>query len=301
MKNETVSVIIPVYNRSEQLRRAIKSVLQQSYPIYEVIVVDDASSEFLNIDELQLADARLRVIRLSQNSGPATARQTGVENTTGNYIAFLDSDDFWFPEKIAQQMKFFTERECESGLEAVVCGWRQLDAVTGSPVLHRMPIQSSGILDFASGCWFCPGSTLLVRRGVFALVGPFEPNLRRLEDYEWFLRFGQLGGRLFITPVVGASISKGYRSKMDDVRAASRFILDHHRSALGPQIRRRMRSWLHVELAAAARNESRRIPAAYNLALSLLLCPRLRIQLNDWWTDEIVAPASIGPCSGGVA
>lgn len=104
-----VSVIIPTYNRALLIRRAITSVLAQTYPNFEIIVVDNASVD--NTAEVvgAIVDPRLKFIRHDLNKGPAASRNTGLINSGGDYITFLDSDDEWLPQKLAAQLDVFKE------------------------------------------------------------------------------------------------------------------------------------------------------------------------------------------------
>src|SRR5690625_2675360 len=104
MDQALVSVIIPVYNRENVILRAISSVLTQSYENIEVIVVDDASSDNTARVVAQVDDPRLRIIRRCSNYGAAAARNVGIGASVGQYLAFLDSDDYWLPDKIRQQV-----------------------------------------------------------------------------------------------------------------------------------------------------------------------------------------------------
>ena len=106
MSLPVVSVVMPVYNAEHWLGRSIDSVLQQTHPALELIAVDDCSSD-RSWDRLQryaALDARVRVIRLEQNGGVAAARNVGIAAATGQYIAFLDSDDWWHPRKLEWQL-----------------------------------------------------------------------------------------------------------------------------------------------------------------------------------------------------
>lgn len=101
-----VSVIMPAYNSSETLAYSIQSVLDQTFPDWELLVIDDCSPEPLKpiVDHFQ--DARIRYIRLEKNGGVAQARNCGIQAARGRYIAFLDSDDLWLPEKLEKQLQF---------------------------------------------------------------------------------------------------------------------------------------------------------------------------------------------------
>ena len=104
-----ISVIIPVYNGASSLHRSLRSVLRQTLPDFELIVVDDCSTDE-SADILrgyQELDDRVRVFSTAKNSGPGVARNVGLRNARGEYIAFLDSDDFWMKNKLKQQIRSF--------------------------------------------------------------------------------------------------------------------------------------------------------------------------------------------------
>jgi len=115
MENQTnkVSVITPVYNSARYITNSIRSVQTQSYTNWEMLLVDDCSTD--NSVELikafELADDRIKLIRLEKNSGPAVARNKAIEAATGRYIAFLDSDDVWLPEKLERQVSFMSSHQ----------------------------------------------------------------------------------------------------------------------------------------------------------------------------------------------
>lgn len=108
MENKRISIIMPSYNSAKTIEHAIQSVLAQTYQNLELLIIDDDSSDETCHIIQKIADERIRLIRLKQNGGSAVARNTGIEAATGRYIAFLDSDDSWHPEKLAQQHAFMT-------------------------------------------------------------------------------------------------------------------------------------------------------------------------------------------------
>ena len=105
-----VSVIIPLYNEEKYILECINSLINQTYKNLEIIVVDDKSTDnSLKLLE-QIKDDRIRIIKLNKNSGVAHARNKGIEVSTGDYICFLDSDDFWLKDKIEKQLKFIENK-----------------------------------------------------------------------------------------------------------------------------------------------------------------------------------------------
>ena len=109
MDHEIVSVIMPAFNSEVYISEAIQSVVQQTYPHLELIVVDDGSTDKTReiVDGYMRGDSRIRYIH-QKNSGPAAARNRGIQAARGKYVAFLDSDDIWFLDKLEKQMDFIT-------------------------------------------------------------------------------------------------------------------------------------------------------------------------------------------------
>lgn len=109
--NSKVSIITPSYNSSKYIYQTVESVLAQTYKNWELIIVDDHSTDDSNkiIEEYCKKDNRIRLIKLKKNVGPALARNRGIEEAKGNYIAFLDSDDLWLPEKLEKQISFMLQ------------------------------------------------------------------------------------------------------------------------------------------------------------------------------------------------
>ncbi|HFJ9471302.1 glycosyltransferase family 2 protein [Bacillus paranthracis] len=110
-QKEVISIIMPNYNSIKFIRKTIESVIDQSYYNWELIVIDDGSSDgsIQVIKEFQRIDKRIKLEVLGKNSGAAIARNTGISMASGRYIAFLDSDDLWVPRKLEKQLNFMKE------------------------------------------------------------------------------------------------------------------------------------------------------------------------------------------------
>jgi len=186
MKNQPlVSVIIPTYNKSQYLREAIKSVLNQTYKNIEVIVVDDGSTD--NTKEIVESFNDSRIIYIFQeNKGPAIARNTGIKKAQGRYIAFLDSDDLWLKEKLEKQIDFM-EKNSEIGLLGTGC-YEMTDKgkiigkkifPTKNKILQKDLIKYNPFIQ----------SSIITKREVFDKVGLwYDEKFRESEDYELWLR-----------------------------------------------------------------------------------------------------------------
>ncbi len=119
---QMVSIVMPVFNAAEFVTDAIQSVQKQSYENWELILIDDRSTDdsVVIIKQHQKSDARIQLIEFDKNLGAAAARNSGMGRSRGRYLAFLDADDFWHPEKITVQMKFMIKNKqfmCFTGYE----------------------------------------------------------------------------------------------------------------------------------------------------------------------------------------
>jgi glycosyltransferase involved in cell wall biosynthesis len=158
----TVTVIIPTYNYGRFVADAIASVLAQTYAVFEIVVVDDGSTDETE-EVVKTFGERVRYIK-QQNAGVSAARNAGIEVSSGDLIAFLDADDTWLPEKIEKQVAKFAE-DAEIGL--VHCGMREFDDHTGETIeLHLDGDEGWVAEDIALGeksVIPCPGGSIVVR------------------------------------------------------------------------------------------------------------------------------------------
>lgn len=109
-----VSIVMPVYNAGKVIERTISSVLRQSYQNWELILVDDCAKDNSAelIKSIAMNETRIKYLKLAQNSGAAVARNKGIEVAMGQYIAFLDADDYWFEDKLQRELNLMKERDC---------------------------------------------------------------------------------------------------------------------------------------------------------------------------------------------
>jgi glycosyltransferase involved in cell wall biosynthesis len=184
MLQGTVTVVIPVYNGQRFIRRAVDSILKQTYPVTQIIVVDDGSKDATcSIVESEYSD---QVILLrQQNGGPAKARNAGLRIAIGEFIAFLDADDWWEPEKISTQVKVLREHP------AAVGNYTGLRVMSdeGAHLIDLKPVDHTTL--WPTLRWCNPGvppSSVLLRRAVLEeLGGGF--NERQLGSEDWNLWF----------------------------------------------------------------------------------------------------------------
>ena len=181
-----VSVIIPTYNRAHLVGRAIRSVLAQTFRDFELIVVDDSSTDDTEDVIGSFADPRIRYLRHETNRGGATARNTGIRVACGEYIAFLDSDDEWLPEKLERQLSTFLDSDLRP-LGVVRCGlFRLLQSrwTEANPIARGWLYETilSRKLDIVGP------PTLLVKRQIEGKTLMFDESLPANQDWDYLLR-----------------------------------------------------------------------------------------------------------------
>ena len=184
-----VSAVIPTFNYGRYVRDAVRSVLAQSYGPIECIVVDDGSTDDTTLVLGEFGD-RIQVIR-KKNGGLAAARNTGIDAARGEFVAFLDADDRWHPEKIERQVDLLRSRPTvgcvgcgfehvteDGSIERVVAG--QSNSRSRTSTLRNLAVRSFWVGGSGSGA--------VIRSSVLERVGQFDPQLRAAEDWDMWLR-----------------------------------------------------------------------------------------------------------------
>lgn len=202
-----VSVIIPSYNREKTIERAVMSVLNQTYKDLELIVVDDCSKD--NTVEVlkSIEDDRLKIIRLEKNSGACVARNVGVENAQGDYIAFQDSDDEWLLDKLEKQMAIFEKEK----VDLVFCAFNRfgLGKNLTCPKLSEGIVERKTLLEDSR----ISTQTLVGKKECFENV-KFDPEMPRLQDYDITIRLSKKYSIYFVNePLVNMYVQNDSISK----------------------------------------------------------------------------------------
>jgi len=178
-----ISVIIPTYNRGKVLERAIKSVLAQTYTNFELIVVDDGSTDNTSRILSKFAEKIRYFSKL--HGGVSSARNFGLEKSEGTWVAFLDSDDYWLPEKLERQMQYLQENP-EILIVQTDEKWIRRGIYVNPMKKHRK--YSGWIFPQCLPLCIVSPSAVLVHQKVFNDVGVFDENLPVCEDYDLWLR-----------------------------------------------------------------------------------------------------------------
>ena len=184
-----VSIILPTYNRGHLLESAVNSVLQQTYRDFELLIIDDASTD--NTSEIiqSLQDNRIKYIIHKTNKGVSAARNTGIRASTGQYIAFQDSDDEWFPEKLALQMQCFEQMPLET--DVVYCDMYRIEENNIKNYYNSPDITMNRLADENSLNFHVNGlgiQTFLLKKSCFDEIGLFDERLPRFVDLDLFIR-----------------------------------------------------------------------------------------------------------------
>ena len=185
-----VSVVIPTHNRCDLLPRAIKSVQSQTYSDLEIIVVSDGSTDDTRdvVEQIASGDERIRLIEYHPAKGGNVARNTGIEEARGEFVAFLDDDDEWLPEKLEKQVKVL---ESDDSVGLVYTGVNIIyvneNISYNSKVCSCGDMKTTILLDNSIGTT----STVILRKEIIAKSGVFDVELRALQDYDLWIRVCQ--------------------------------------------------------------------------------------------------------------
>ncbi len=209
-----VSVIIPTYNAAPYVREAIDSVLGQTYPNIEIIVVDDGSTDTTK-DLLQAYLHKGKITVISQeNKGPAAARNAGMQKARGTYIAFLDADDVWLPEKLARQLPLFDNPD-------IALVYADMEFF-GTPFSFKTygemagPFKRGAVVRKLIKRNFIANSSVVIRAAILETIGLFNEDRKffAVEDYEFYLRVARTHAIDFVAaPLVRYRLHSGQISQ----------------------------------------------------------------------------------------
>jgi glycosyltransferase involved in cell wall biosynthesis len=270
-----VSIVLPVFDRVGSIRAAVESVLRQTYADFELLVVDDGSTDGSMQALLGVSDPRLKLLANPRNMGAGAARNTGIRAARAEWVAFQDSDDEWLPQKLEKQMARLstTGPECV----AVYCGMAVVGEVeqTGPRRTQVRYIPDSTIHDVEGDILstllltsLASTQTLVARRTSLQACGGFDETMPALEDWECAIRLARIGTFAFVDePLVMQRFSANSITRHRDRRLAARekiieknldllsdrpaILAEHYRNIAGEQRRLGLLSEARVALARA--------------------------------------------------
>jgi glycosyltransferase involved in cell wall biosynthesis len=260
MIGPAVSVVIPTYNYGRFLPRALASVLSQTFQDFEVLIIDDGSTDITaEVVRPNLADPRIHYRRLT-NGGPSRARNVGIARARASLVAFLDADDTWLPAKLEKQVALF-RRDPSLG---VVYTARQLVDEAGHELEWHEPAQHRGrVLEALLGGNFICLTSCMVRRQVFELVGTFDEGLCQAEDYDLWLRaaehfrFDYVATPLVRYRVGHASLSRNLDERLRSVVFILRRFAERRRGRAPLALVRAKLAGIYSDYALTVRDRSR--------------------------------------------
>lgn len=228
----TVSVIIPSYRCPDFTQQAVESVMRQTFTDYEIIVIDDNSGD--DIVSRYRFPPSVQLIKRATNSGGASApRNDGIRVSHGRYLAFLDNDDIWLPEKLAAQVAIL-EAHPEVGITFSHC--QDVDETLQPQAIQRPPALLTGdvLRQLLTHCVIRTPSQVLIRRSALAAAGGFDEGIYGGEDWDLWLRLAELTP-FHADPACGV-LYRHYRDQLTR---------DQHRMRLGDvAVLEKTRAWL---------------------------------------------------------
>ncbi len=189
MKTPFFSVIIPAYNSENFIERTIRSVLSQTYDQFELIIVDDGSSDNTAkiLSKFSSTDARIRIITTPNSGGPTTPTNIGINLSNGEYITFLDHDDVWKPHKLERLLEFI---EDNASIGFIASNVEHYNEKTKNTTLSDLRLVNGNLpkSDVLAGNYFNTFSMLTIKRSVLERVGSLDTSLRMFADFDLVTR-----------------------------------------------------------------------------------------------------------------
>lgn len=193
--DDLVSIILPTYNRAGTIERAMESVINQTFGNWELIIVDDGSTDDTEEVVSRYQDVRIRYLKQLKNSGANHARNIGIASAKGSYIAFIDSDNTWNEEKLSKQITLMQMAEDDIGL--IYSAFVRIDRENRCYIPNRYLSQTDkedNIMDILFKENIIDTNTVLIKKECFDKVGVFDEEFPRLQDWEMFFRVISVGG-----------------------------------------------------------------------------------------------------------
>lgn len=278
-----VSVIVPAFNAAWCIRRAVESVLAQSFRDFELIVVDDGSTDN-TAAVLDGYGTDLRVVS-KRNGGLSSARNSGIEAANGHYIAFLDADDWWLPAKLERQVALMNSQP-----DLVFCSTAARIESPDGDLLGDWPCSTSPLPTleaiFETNAFVAgSGSAVLVRREALKRIGGFDERLRSLEDIDMWMRLAATATYACVPEPLTVILKRpdSMSGNLDVMRTAAMSVMRKNRKLLPPA--KRGAFWRHAyagmlsDFAKWAWRSNRRRQALGDVVAGLCIAPLSRGRL----------------------
>lgn len=202
-QQEPVSIILPTYNRADKVGKAIESVLAQTFKNFELIIVDDGSTDQTETVIAEYKDQRIRYYKLQKNGGQSRARNFGLQKAGYKYIAFEDSDDLWHPQKLEAQMEAMLHAGSKVGLVYHKFRYDLGDGMGITLPDEKIPLKKKSGDIYAQLLWdnLIGMPTILMKKECLEKAGGLDESLRCLEDYDFALRIAKHYDAVFLDEI----------------------------------------------------------------------------------------------------
>lgn len=277
----TISVVIPAYNAERTILETVGSVLQQTFSDFELIVINDGSKD-RTVELLQsIKDERLKVFSY-ENGGLPVARNRGLSRSTGEFIAFVDADDLWAPDKLELQLAALQQHP-EAG---VAYSWTSIIDEQGKPLYDNAPsfFEGNVYAQLLIGDFIYSGSNTLIRREAIESVGGFDPVLKSCEDWDCWLRLAAHWPFVVVPKhqILYRRSSGAMSSKVEVMREAALIAMEKAYKAAPPELQPlKNQTWISFYKYSAelylrySTNFSGINQAGWNLWMALCLNPKI--------------------------
>ena len=230
-----ISVIVPAFNAEASILETVATVRAQTFHDLEILVIDDGSTDDTLSRLTGVRDERLRLLSF-ENGGLSAARNRGIEHSSGEFLAFIDADDLWTPEKLQSQLEALRRRP-DAG---IAYSWTAFVDDDGRFLFAKEPLQFEGDVyaDLLRECFIASGSNVMIRRRCVDSIGPFDVNLRSAEDWEYWLRVAAHWPFVVVPryQVLYRLSTRSMSSEVGTIEAASMTVLDRAIEAAPPGV-----------------------------------------------------------------
>ena len=293
-----ISVIMPFHKVTSSLYDAIKSVTVQTYPVNELILVSDGCQARPRLPEISERLQKIKIIRLTENSGPAASRNAGVKASKCEVIAFIDSDDQWHKNKLENQIEVYLSEKKRKEKSIIICSVEVHEK--GKLIKERHPILPDDTVEkqqLLKAPYLYLGSTALMSKNLYLTVGFQNEELRIYEDFEWQLRAIFLHEvKVLTSKKVGVKINKEHKKRDAGDLVKNGQILRNSILCVArdnPKLTTYISALVNLDIA---RNHLAKRDFAkffYCLVLSLIILPRLSLRLSCFWQESKSCESSL--------
>lgn len=231
-----VSIIIPTYNRGYCIARSIDSILAQTYQDYELIIMDDGSTDQTEalVAEYMKRYPNIHYLKLPQNKGVANARNIGMKEARGDYIAFQDSDDYWHIDKLEKQMKAMEDVDADYSYTYIRYKVGEEDEFVVPNPEYPLDQMNDNIFPQMLRGNYIGAPTLIMKRACYEQIGDFDVTLPALEDYDYGLRLSKTFKAAFVNECLfeATQTEKGITNNANNYLIASCMLIARYKKSL---------------------------------------------------------------------